>query len=323
MSNQQNFPALSKHSASEQLFLCLFPSNRQLASSLNDLLKSDRYKLKLIELASDLQEFIEQHKEQIDCLIFIKDSSFEPILTQLAQQGILLPIVIVDSTQIANHNEENYSISSLLAGFNSVTTKIYHNAEVCLAKNQVEQIASVINIAITKFLNLAPNCIIEKSSSEIQSNSQNHQNFLLLQQRRLAEKLKERLGYLGVYYKRNSKDFYRNLSPEKKHELFQQLSLDYRQIILSYFTEDEDLNQIIDQFVNQAFFADLSVSQILEMHMELMDEFAQQLKLEGRNEEILLDYRLALIDIIAHLCEMYRRSIPREDLPLDLLFRLD
>jgi circadian clock protein KaiA len=46
--------------------------------------------------------------------------------------------------------------------------------------------------------------------------------------------------------------------------------------------------------------------------MELMDEFSNQLKLEGRSEDVLLDYRLTLIDIIAHLCEMYRRSIPRE-----------
>ena len=57
--------------------------------------------------------------------------------------------------------------------------------------------------------------------------------------------------------------------------------------------------------------------------MELIDEFAQQLKLEGRNEEILLDYRLTLIDTIAHLCEMYRRSIPREDLPFDLFLSVD
>ncbi|MGK7898848.1 MAG: circadian clock protein KaiA, partial [Xenococcus sp. (in: cyanobacteria)] len=59
------------------------------------------------------------------------------------------------------------------------------------------------------------------------------------------------------------------------------------------------------------------------IHMELMDEFSQQLKLEGRSEEILLDYRLALIDIVAHLCEMYRRSIPRKDVPLDLLLKLE
>ena len=65
-------------------------------------------------------------------------------------------------------------------------------------------------------------------------------------------------------------------------------------------------------FVNTAFFADIPVAQIVETHMELMDEFAKQLKLEGRSEEILLDYRLTLIDMIAHLCEMYRRSVPRE-----------
>ena len=46
--------------------------------------------------------------------------------------------------------------------------------------------------------------------------------------------------------------------------------------------------------------------------MELMEEFSNQLKLEGRSEDVLLDYRLTLIDIIAHLCEMYRRSVPRE-----------
>jgi circadian clock protein KaiA len=54
------------------------------------------------------------------------------------------------------------------------------------------------------------------------------------------------------------------------------------------------------------------VTQIVEIHMNLMDVFSKQLKLEGRSEEILLDYRLTLIDIIAHLCEMYRRSIPRD-----------
>lgn len=52
--------------------------------------------------------------------------------------------------------------------------------------------------------------------------------------------------------------------------------------------------------------------QVVEIHMELIDDISKQLKLEGRSEDILLDYRLTLIDIIAHLCEMYRRSIPRE-----------
>jgi len=46
--------------------------------------------------------------------------------------------------------------------------------------------------------------------------------------------------------------------------------------------------------------------------MELIDEFSKQLKLEGRNDEVLLDYRLTLIDILAHLCEVYRCSIPKQ-----------
>ena len=146
---------------------------------------------------------------------------------------------------------------------------------------------------------------------------------MLLQQRRLAEKLKERLGYLGIYYKRNSKYFYRNLSQKEKKELMEELAAEYREIILGYFVGEDELNQEIDQFVNKAFFADFSVSQILEIHMELMDNFAQQLKIEGRSDEILLDYRLTLIDIIAHLCEMYRRSIPREERPFNVLFKMD
>jgi circadian clock protein KaiA len=121
-----------------------------------------------------------------------------------------------------------------------------------------------------------------------------------------------------VYYNRSPKLFYRNLSHEDKEELINLLSEEYRQIILLYFSDDQETNNLIDLFVNRAFFADISVSKVLEIHMKLMDEFAQQLKLEGRNEEILLDYRLALIDMIAHLCEMYRRSIPREELPFEL-----
>jgi circadian clock protein KaiA len=143
--------------------------------------------------------------------------------------------------------------------------------------------------------------------------SQDNQLFLLsLQQQRLSEKLQERLGYLGVYYKRNPQNFLRNMTLEERHEFLDKLRQDYRQIILRYFANNANLNQLIDDFVNVAFFADISVSKIVEIHMELMDEFSKQLHLEGRSEEILLDYRLTLIDVIAHLCEMYRRSIPRE-----------
>jgi circadian clock protein KaiA len=138
------------------------------------------------------------------------------------------------------------------------------------------------------------------------------QNSLMLQQRRLTDKLKERLGYLGVYYKRDPKNFLRHLPAAEKKKFLRKLKSDYSDIVLVYFSGDEQLNQKIDDLVNTAFFADVSVSQIVEIHMELIDEFSKQLKLEGRSDEILLDYRLTLIDTIAHLCEMYRRSIPRD-----------
>jgi circadian clock protein KaiA len=115
-----------------------------------------------------------------------------------------------------------------------------------------------------------------------------------------------------VYYKRNPNDFFRNLSATDQEKFLQELSEEYRLILLEYFNQATEVNSRIDQFVTEAFLADLSVSQIMEIHMELMEQFSQQLKLEGRSDEILLDYRLTLIDVVAHLCEMYRRSIPRK-----------
>ena len=43
--------------------------------------------------------------------------------------------------------------------------------------------------------------------------------------------------------------------------------------------------------------------------MELMDDFSQKLKLERRSYDIILYHQLALVDIIANLGEMYRRSL--------------
>ncbi|MFN6154918.1 MAG: KaiA family protein, partial [Dolichospermum sp.] len=59
------------------------------------------------------------------------------------------------------------------------------------------------------------------------------------------------------------------------------------------------------------FYANIPVPQIIEMHMEIIDEFAKQLRLEGRSDETLLDYRLTLIDILAHLCEIYRSTVAK------------
>lgn len=293
-----------------QLSICIFGSSQSLAQRLTQVLSSDRYKLNIVNLENQFFDTVEQQKEEIDCLIFAYTPACLPLCNSLYERGILLPaIVAIEPKQLETESTLN----------SEIPTHFYHSAEVHLQWEQLDEIDSFIDRAIGKFLHLAPSCSLAQKPTNIKpiSNDDSNHTFLMLQQRRLAEKLKERLGYLGVYYKRNSQYFYRNLAESDKHELEIQLTEEYRQLILNYFVKDSDINQAIDRFVNQAFFADISVSQILEIHMELMDEFAQKLKIEGRNEDILLDYRLTLIDVIAHLCEMYRRSIPREDFSLD------
>lgn len=303
-----------------QLSICVYAKTEGLCQSLDSLLNGDRYRYQQCKTQKDFLDFVESYKESIDCLILQNSESELEVLDLLYDRGVLLPIVIIEPTHSHNTNLDiEPSSAKLRQATPEAAHYLYHTGEVWLLGTQIEQISTAIERAIAKFLKLAPTSNLPSSSDPHEpTKEQSKQNFLLLQQRRLADKLQERLGYLGIYYKRNSQDFFRNLSPQSKKILLKELTDDYREIFLNYFTPNYPLNPVLDQFVNRAFFADLSVSQILETHMELIDEFAQQLKLEGRSEEILLDYRLVLIDIIAHLCEMYRRSIPREDIPFEV-----
>ncbi len=329
MTDNQRKKDFSENILPSRLFICVFPCSERLDGILLSILDSDRYYLQQIYLAEELVEFVEGRQEEIDCLIFINEPEARQEFDRLSQHGILLPTIILNpegrsqslrgaqSPDGSIDPKTNFSTKTAQVANNSTShfTYLLHSAEIKLEWHQLERITNYIDRAITQFLNLSPSCDLSGKSIQLKRDrDKDNQNFLMLQQRRLAEKLKERLGYLGVYYKRNPPDFYRNLSAEEKQEFIEQLSQEYRQIILDYFSGNNYIiNELIDKFVNKAFFADFSVPQLLEIHMNLMDEFSQQLKLEGRSEEILLDYRLALIDIIAHLCEMYRRSIPRED----------
>ncbi len=191
---------------------------------------------------------------------------------------------------------------------------LYHPAEVWQQQDSQYTINQAIDRAIVQFLQLSPLTRLSGLSATLPpaEHYSSSRQLLVQQQQRLSEKLKERLGYLGVYYKRDPKQFLRHLPPAEAQELWDALRKLYRDIVLNYFEASNQLNSLIDEFVNLAFFADIPVTNIVELHMELMDEFSKQLKMEGRSEEILLDYRLTLIDAIAHLCEMYRRSIPRD-----------
>ncbi|MDZ7960807.1 MAG: circadian clock protein KaiA [Aulosira sp. DedQUE10] len=110
-------------------------------------------------------------------------------------------------------------------------------------------------------------------------------------------------------YKEKDQNLFQQMDAHKPEELLQEIKSDYREILIYYFTTEQSLKEKIDKFINAVFCANIPVPQIIEMHMELIDEFSKQLRLEGRSDETLLDYRLTLIDILAHLCETYRCSI--------------
>lgn len=296
MSNYQKYSHRNDKVPSKlKLRICLFSEDDKLAYSVKNLLDSNIYNLTLFDTKDLLIDLVQNQQEKIDCLLVYTQSDREFWL-QIQKIGILLPLVIIYQDLCCC--EKNI---------------LYHPAEIKFDLSNSEQLSTKINLAIAKFINLIP-------PTFFQDKTEATFDVLITQQRRLEEKLKERLGYLGVYYRRNPENFYRNITEEEQEELQKHLAKEYRDIILIYFENEPNTNKIIDSFVNLAFFSDISISKILEIHMELMDEFSQQIKLEGRSEDILLDYRLALIDIVSHLCEMYRRSIPKEDISFDVMF---
>lgn len=114
---------------------------------------------------------------------------------------------------------------------------------------------------------------------------------------------------MGEYHQQEQQRLSQQMQFTTQEEFLQQLKADYRQILLLYFANDTKVKQQIDKFINRVFNAKIPVPQIIEIHMELIDEFSKQLKIEGRSDELLLDYRITLIDVLAHLCEIYRCSI--------------
>ena len=277
---------------------------------LSQYLDADRYILQYFTSQSEFLAQIELGKPDLDCLIFYSQQQLLPVINHVYDRGLILPVVIIH--RLVDHSLPRIDLTDT-SDLPASSSYIYQSSEVILAVTELSGITSAIDKAIAKFLNLIP--IVSATEDPITTTTEIatvEPNFLLQQQRRLAQKLNERLGYLAVYYKRNPRYFFRNLDRQEKRELLDLLKSQYRKIILEYFADSSQLNDKIDEFVSATFFRDMAVSEIVKIHMELMEEFSNQLKLEGRSEDVLLDYRLTLIDIIAHLCEMYRRSVPRE-----------
>lgn len=125
----------------------------------------------------------------------------------------------------------------------------------------------------------------------------------------LNENFNNRYCYVFAAHEQTHQYFFQQMDRVEQDALLRELKSNYQEILINYFTTDKNLKEKIDKFINTVFCANIPVPQIIEIHMEVIEEFSKQLRLEGRSDETLLDYRLTLIDILAHLCETYRCSM--------------
>lgn len=286
-----------------RLSTCVFSITPSLLNVVNQQLQQGDFSIHIFQDEAAFREFVIHEELQIDCLILEDGTSAERILAHLGAENFLLPCVLIAelSPSAPDDAEQLENVS------------LYHQAVQHLSSPKIADLSTSVKEAINEFLRLPASLPLLGDRRTLSAPSLSKDIFTSLsnKQRQLSVKLQERLGYLGVYYKRDPNAFLKRMKLEEKQAFLTTLRQDYRDIILNYFSDEPDLNQKIDRYVTTAFFADVPTAQMVQIHMELMDEFSKQLKLEGRNEEILLDYRLTLIDMLANLCELYRRSIPR------------
>lgn len=241
----------------------------------------ERYRLQVCNPEADPVEELERLRDSGDALLLEQGLWAEETAAALQERGLLLPAVVIGE----------------------VRGRVdYHPDEVHLPPDQLEQLTYSLDAAISRFLSrglaAAPGSLAEAGDADMP------------ERWRLANRLQGRLGLLGVFYKRDPSRFLRNLSELEAAELVASLERTYRDLLLSYFRNPAAANQALESFVNTAFFSDLPITKTVEIHVNLIDSFSKQLRMEGLKSEFLQDYRLALLDVMAHLCEMYRRSIP-------------
>jgi circadian clock protein KaiA len=250
-------------------------------------LPEGRYDLVELGEGPDPTAELERRWDDFDAVLLEPGVLSVEAFQRLRTRGMVLPAVVVG--QISGQVE-------------------YFDDEVHLPPDQMEQLSYSLDAAISRFLRRrrvrGPIDVSDAVTAPAAGPDQSPW--------RLPNRLRERLGYLGVFYKRDSSRFLRNLPAPERKLLLRSLRRTYRDLLISYFRDPDAANQAIDSFVNTAFFSDLPITKTVEIHVDMIDDFWKQLKLEGHKNDFLQDYRLALLDVMAHLCEMYRRSLPSD-----------
>ena len=265
------------------LTVALLLSTPELVEACRQWLPSSRYESVPLTPSSGagLAEIMAPHQNDFDAVVLEQTLLDDQVRQRLMSAGLLFPAVIVG--ELKGHVD-------------------YHPEELHLPGDQLAQLGYNIDAAISRFLRQGRADGRQEDTATRAVGT-------------LSERLRERLGYLGVFYKRDPSRFLGSLAPDDRKDLLESLHRTYRDLLVSYFSDPAASNQALESFVNTAFFSDLPITRTVEIHVDLIDEFWKQLRMEGHKNDFLQDYRLALLDVMAHLCEMYRRSIP-PDIPL-------
>lgn len=259
----------------------------RLAEACAQWLQGGRYQLVSLGSGENPVEVLDQRREDFDAVLLEQGVLAADVFRDLGEKGLFLPAVVIG--EVTGRQE-------------------YHDAEVHLPADQLAQLSYSFDAAVSRFLRRG----LSNGGSQGVGNGKE-----AIDRWKLANRLDGRLGYLGVYYKRDPSRFLRNLGESERTDLLDSLQLTYRDLLISYFQDPAAANRALESFVYTAFFSDLPITYTVEIHMKLIDEYDKQIKLEGHKTDFLQDYRLALLDVMAHLCEMYRRSVP-PDAPLGL-----
>ena len=265
------------------LTVALLLSTPELVEACRQWLPSSRYESVPLTPSSgaDLAEIMAPRQNDFDAVVLEQTLLDDQVRQRLVSAGLLFPAVIVG--ELKGHVD-------------------YHPEELHLPGDQLAQLGYNIDAAISRFLRQGRADGRQEDTATRAVGT-------------LSQRLRERLGYLGVFYKRDPSRFLGSLAPDDRKDLLESLHRTYRDLLVSYFSDPAASNQALESFVNTAFFSDLPITRTVEIHVDLIDEFWKQLRMEGHKNDFLQDYRLALLDVMAHLCEMYRRSIP-PDIPL-------
>lgn len=257
-----------------QLFIYACLQSESLTHAVKQSLSNEHYVLTQCPSVTELLDLANSSPSPYDCLIVQDDQDILNAVKQLSERGLLYAVVILQ----ADGN------------------RAFDYPAVALELTNVSQISDAIGQAIAHFISLPATAIAESSQNSFR------------QQQRLAEKLKP---VKSLDTRTDEREVFHQLAPAKKQAFLQQLKVDYRQIILQYFVANKNIKQKIDEFIDTAFSSKIPIPHIIEIHMDIIEEFSKKLKVEGRNDDVLLDYRLTLIEILAHLCELYRCSMSK------------